>query len=200
MLSNLVRHRVRLGILGLVLVGCVLYVATSVSASKAPAWRDPGMSKSISAARQKVLSEKIVTVAATAPWVNTGLSIAPGEHLWTDTRSDGKWSGNPRVFSYSDANGSPEYQGQYRIDAKAWVESLIGFVGGSPPTPKEVMVPVGSPRGGPGGIDNPGFFQAGDTMLDFVPKTRGEIWLRNNDNTNYISDVGRQIVKVVITS
>ncbi len=157
------------------------------------------MSKAISAARQKVLTEKIVTVKATAPWVNTGLSIASGEHLWTDTRSDGKWSGNPRLFSYSDAKGSPEYPGQYRVDAKAWVESLIGFIGGSPPTPKEVMVPIGSSRGGPGGIDNPGFFQAGDTMLDFAPRTEGEIWLRNNDNTNYISDVGRQIVKVVLT-
>jgi hypothetical protein len=25
------------------------------------------------------------------------------------------------------------------------------------------------------------------------------IWLRNNDNTNYYSDVGRQIVKVILT-
>jgi hypothetical protein len=198
MLSYPIRHRVRLGAL-VVVLGCMSYAVASASAAKAPAWRDPGMSKAISAARQKVLAEKIVTVKATAPWVNTGLSIASGEHLWTDTRSDGKWSGNPRLFSYSDANGSPIYPGRYRVDAKANVESLIGFIGGSPPTPKEVMVPIGASPGGPGGINNPGFFQAGDTMLDFAPKTKGEIWLRNNDNTNYVSDVGRQIVKVVVT-
>lgn len=158
------------------------------------------MSKAISVARQRVLAQKIVTVAATAPWVNSGLSISSGEHLWVDTRSDGKWSGNPRLFSYSDANGSSAYPGLYRVDAKARVESLIGFVGASPPTPKEVSVPIGSAPGGPGGINSPGFFQPGDTLLDFTPKTTGDIWLRNNDNTNYVSDVGRQIVKVVLTS
>ncbi len=158
------------------------------------------MSQAISAAGQKVVAQKIVTVAATAPWVNSGLSISSGEHLWTDTRSDGKWSGNPRLFSYSDANGSSAYPGEYRVDAKAKVESLIGFIGSSPPTPKEVSVPIGASPGGPGGITNPGFFQAGDTMLNLGPKTKGDIWLRNNDNTNYISDVGRQIVKVVVTN
>lgn len=196
--SYLTRHRARLGALVLAL-GCVSYAATSASASRAPTWRDPRLSQAISAAHQKVVAQKIVTVAATAPWVNSGLAISSGEHLWTDTRSDGKWSGNPALFSYSDANGSSVYPGKYRVDAKAKVESLIGFIGGSPPTPKEVSVPIGSSPGGPGGITNPGFFQAGDTMLDFAPKTKGDIWLRNNDNTNYISDVGRQIVKVVIT-
>jgi hypothetical protein len=164
------------------------------------AWRDRTLSASMSAAGQTVVSQKIVTVPANAPWVSTGLSIAPGNHLWTDTRSDGKWSGNPKYYPYSDANGLSLYQGQYRVDAKANVESLIGFIGGSPPRPREVSVGLSVPPGGPGGETNPGFFEAGNTLLNFAPQATGAIWLRNNDNTNYYSDVGHQIVKVVVTS
>jgi hypothetical protein len=164
------------------------------------AWRDLTMSASISSAGQTVISQKIVTVPANAPWVSTGLSIAPGNHLWTDTRSDGKWSGNPKYYPYSDANGLSLYQGQYRVDAKANVESLIGFIGGSPPRPREVSVGLSVPPGGPGGETNPGFFEAGNTLLNFAPPATGAVWLRNNDNTNYYSDVGHQIVKVIVTS
>ncbi|HEY5194280.1 MAG TPA: hypothetical protein VIJ39_10480 [Solirubrobacteraceae bacterium] len=163
-------------------------------------WRDPAISATISSAHQAVTSQKIVTVPADAPWVNTGLSIAPGDHLWTDTRSDGKWSGNPKYFPYSDANGLSVYPGQYRVDAKADVESLIGFIGSPPPTTKEVSVGLSAPSGGAGGTNNPGFFEAGNTLLNFAPQTTGTIWLRNNDNTNYFSDVGKQIVKVMVTS
>lgn len=164
------------------------------------AWRDPKISAAISAAGQTVVTQKVVTVPADAPWVNTGLSISSRQHLWTDTRSDGRWSGNPSHYPYSDANGLPVYQGKYRVDANAPVESLIGFIGSSPATPPEVSVPIGAPPGGPGGITNLGFIEAGNTLLDFAPKTTGAIWLRNNDNTNYISDVGHQIVKVIVTS
>ncbi len=165
-----------------------------------PPWRDPAISAAINAAGQAVVGQKVITVPADAPWVETGLSITSTEHLWLDTRTDGRWSGNPSHFPYSDANGLPIYQGQYRVDANAPVESLIGFIGSSPPTPHEVSVPVGAPAGGPGGISNPGFVQAGNTLLNFAPQTTGMIWLRNNDNTNYISDVGHQIVKVILTS
>jgi hypothetical protein len=163
------------------------------------AWRDPAMAASISSAGQAVLSQRVITVAATSPWVNSGLSITTGEHLWTDTRSDGKWSGNPRFFPYSDANGLPIYPGQYRVDAKAAVESLIGFIGGSPPTPPQVSVGFSAPSGGNGGITDPGFVEVGNTLLNYAPHTAGAIWFRNNDNTNYTSDVGNQIVKVVVT-
>ncbi|MFZ1155858.1 MAG: hypothetical protein WAN93_13235 [Solirubrobacteraceae bacterium] len=164
------------------------------------AWRDPTMSASIRAAGQTVVSQKTVTVPANAPWVSTGLSVAPGNRLWTDTRSDGRWSGNPKYFPYSDANGLSLYQGQYRVDAKANVESLIGFIGGAPPRPREVSVGLSTPPGGPGGEANPGFFEAGNMLLNLAPQALGAIWLRNNDNTNYFSDVGRQIVKVIVTS
>jgi hypothetical protein len=171
------------------------------TAPKAKAvWREPRLSAEIGAAGQRVLTEKVVTVRADAPWVNTGMSVSTGEHLWTDTRSDGRWSGNPSYYPYSDANGLPVYQGAYRVDAKAPVESLIGFIGSLPPTPPEVSVPVGARSGGPGGITNPGFVALGNTLRDFTPPTTGKIWLRNNDNTNYISDVGHQIVKVIVTS
>jgi hypothetical protein len=163
------------------------------------AWRDPTISTAIRAKHQTVRAQKIVTVAADAPWVNSGLSISVGEHLWTDTRSDGRWSGNPRYFPYSDAQGLPVYPGQYRVDADAQVESLIGFIGSTPPNAKEVSVGVSAPGGGPGGLTSPGFLEAGNTLLDFTPKTTGTIWLRNNDNTNYFSDVGKQIVKVIVT-
>jgi hypothetical protein len=164
------------------------------------AWRDPTISATIRSAGQTVISQRIITVAANAPWVNTGLSVSPGGHLWTDTRADGKWSGNPKYFPYSDANGSSVYQGEYRVDAKAPVESLVGFIGSSPPIPREVSVGLSVPPGGPGGITNPGFFEAGNTLLNFAPQTVGAIWLRNNDNTNSFSDVGHQIVKVIVTS
>ena len=157
------------------------------------AWRDPTISAGISAAGQKVVSQKVITVEVTEPWVDTGLSIASGQRLWTDTRSDGKWSGNPQFFPFSDANGEGPsvYQSCWKIDDNAPVESLIGFIGSPPPN---------VPEGCRGGITNPGFFEAGDTLTNFTPVTTGEIWLRTNDNTNHISNVGKQIVKVIVTA
>jgi hypothetical protein len=163
------------------------------------AWRDPAITTAISAAGQTVLAQKIFTVAATSPWVDGGLSISPGEHLWVDTRTDGQWSGNPR-YPFSDANGLPVYPGQYRVDANAPVESLIGFIGSAPVNAPEVSVGASSRPGGPGGIPNPGFVAIGDTLKNYSPATTGPIWLRNNDNTNYYSDVGHQIVKLIVTS
>lgn len=156
-------------------------------------WRDPTILATISSSGQAVVAQKIVTVEVTAPWVGTGLSIAPGQHLWTDTRSDGKWTGNPQFFPYSDANGlGPSvYQSCWQVDAKAPVESLIGFIGSSPPN---------VPEGCRGGITDPGFVEVGNTLTNFTPKTTGAIWLRTNDNTNHISNVGQQIVKVLVTA
>ncbi len=164
------------------------------------AWRDPAITAAISTAGQTVVAQKIVTVAADAPWVDSGLSVSSGEHLWADTRSDGKWSGNPQYFPYSDANGLPVYPGAYRVDANAQVDSLIGFIGSTPVNAPEVSVGLSVPPGGPGGVTNPGFVAVGDTLTNFAPSTTGTIWLRNNDNTNYDSDVGRQIVKVIVTT
>jgi hypothetical protein len=163
------------------------------------AWRDPTILAAIHAAGQTVVAQKIVTVAADSPWVDAGLSVASGEHLWADTRSDGKWSGNPKYFPYSDANGLPVYPGAYRVYAGAQVDSLIGFIGSTPVNAPEVSVGVSVRPGGPGGITNLGFVAVGDTLTNFAPSTTGTIWLRNNDNTNYYSDVGRQIVKVIVT-
>lgn len=164
------------------------------------AWRYPTIAGAISAAGQTVFAQKILTVPANAPWANSGLSVSPGEHLWADTRTDGQWSGNPRYFPYSDANGLPVYPGQYRVDAKAPVESLIGFIGSLPVNAPEVSVDASARPGGPGGITNPGFLVVGDTLTNFASPTTGPIWLRNNDNTNYYSDVGHQIVKLILTS
>jgi hypothetical protein len=156
-------------------------------------WRDPGILAAIGSAGQTIVGQKIVTVEVTAPWVSTGFSIAAGQHLWTDTRTDGSWSGNPRFFPFSDANGlGPSiYQNCWKIDENAPVESLIGFIGSSP---------VNVPEGCRGGTTSPGFFEAGDTLKNYTPQTTGPIWLRTNDNTNHISNVGRQIVKVIVTS
>jgi hypothetical protein len=156
------------------------------------AWRDPAILATIAAAGQKVVSQRVITVEVTAPWVDTGLSIAPGQRLWADTRSDGRWTGNPRFFPYSDANGlGPSvYQSCWQVDDEAPVESLIGFVGSPPPN---------VPEGCRGGIANPGFVAVGNTLRNFLPKTAGTIWLRTNDNTNHISNVGQQIVKVIVT-
>lgn len=171
------------------------------AAAPAPAsWRDPELSRAIASADQTVVGRRIVTVAANEPWIDTGLSIARGAHLWADTRADGLWTGNPRYFPFSDANGLPVYPGRYRVDAKAPVLSLIGFVGRSPLTPPEVSVPHPARSGGPGGVADPGFVEIGDTLSYFTPRTSGTIWLRNNDNTNYASDVGEQIVKVIVTT
>ena len=164
------------------------------------AWRDPTILASISAAGQKVLSQKVLTVAANAPWVDSGMSVTSGEHLWADTRSDGKWSGNPQYFPYSDANGLPVYPGQYRVYANAPVESLIGFIGSTPVNAPEVSVGTSARPGGQGGITNPGLLAIGDTLRNFASSATGPIWLRNNDNTNYYSDVGHQIVKLILTA
>jgi hypothetical protein len=146
-----------------------------------------------------VSAQTTVTVHANQPWVNTGLSVATGQRVWVDTRSDGQWSGNPKLFAYSDANGSPVYPGQYRVYANAPVLSLIGFVGGHPPTHRQVSVSVGTPSGGSGGLRRPGLFEVGDTLQSFSPPTTGTLWLRNNDNTNAISDVGEQTARIYVT-
>jgi hypothetical protein len=170
-----------------------------IAPKAAASWRYPAIDSAISAAGQRVLSSKVIVVPANAPWVDTSLSIASGERLWADTRRDGKWSGNPRYFPYSDANGLPVYPGAYRIDARAQVDSLIGFIGSIPVNVPEVSERVSTRPGGPGGITNPGFVAVGNALRNLEPSTVGLIWLRNNDNTNYYSDVGRQIVKVIVT-
>jgi hypothetical protein len=156
-------------------------------------WRDPAISTAIRSAGQTIVSQKIVTVEVTAPWVSTGLSVGSGQRLWIDTRSDGRWTGNPQFFPYSDANGlGPSvYQNCWKIDNEAPVESLIGFIGSSPPN---------VPEGCRGGITDPGFVGVGNTLSNFSPVTTGEIWLRTNDNTHHISNVGRQIAKVIVVS
>jgi hypothetical protein len=156
-------------------------------------WRDPAIATAIRAAGQTIVSQKIVTVEVTAPWVGAGLSIGRAQHLWIDTRSDGRWTGNPQFFPYSDANGlGPSvYKKCWQIDDKAPVESLIGFIGSSPPN---------VPEGCHGGITDPGFVGVGNTLSNFAPATTGAIWLRTNDNTNHISNVGQQIAKVIIVS
>jgi hypothetical protein len=156
-------------------------------------WRDPGILNAISSAGQTVLEQKIVRVEVTASWVPTGLSITAGQHLWSDTRTEGSWSGNPQFFPFSDANGlGPSvYKNCWKIDENAPVESLIGFIGGSP---------VNVSEGCQGGTTAPGFFEAGDTLRNHTPQTTGPIWLRTNDNTNHFSNVGQQIVKVIVTN
>ena len=156
-------------------------------------WRDPGILTAIGSASQTIVDQKIVTVQVTAPWVSTGLSITAGEHLWTDTRSDGTWSGNPQFFPFSDANGlGPSvYKNCWKIDENAPVESLIGFIGGSP---------VNVAEGCHGGTTAPGFFKAGNTLSNYTPQVTGPVWLRTNDNTNRFTNVGRQTVKVIVTS
>ena len=155
-------------------------------------WRDPGIATAIASAGQTIIDQKIVMVQVTAPWVPTALSIAAGQHLWTDTRTDGTWSGNPQFFPFSDANGlGPSvYKNCWKIDENAPVESLIGFIGDSP---------VNVPEDCRGGTTSPGFFKAGDTLSNYTPPTTGPIWLRTNDNTNRFTNVGRQIVKVIVT-
>lgn len=163
-------------------------------------WRDPMIGSAVAAAGQTIVARKVISVPADAPWVDSGLTLTPGENLWVDTRSDGKWSGNPKYFPYSDADGLAVYPGAYRIYSGAQVESLIGFIGSVPPNVPEVSVRASAKPGGAGGITVPGLVAVGDTLLDFAPSTAGRIWLRNNDNTNYESDVGRQIVKVIVAA
>lgn len=172
---------------------------STTTASTRPSWRDPGISATIQAHGETALNQRVLTVQAKSTWVDTGLSIGPGKRLWVDTATNGQWSGNPQYFPFSDANGLPVYPAQYKVDADAAVLSLIGFVGDSPPTPSEVSVSRSAPAGGRGGIVNPGFVSVGDTLLAFSPTTSGKLWLRNNDNTNYVSDVGQQVAKVIIS-
>ena len=177
--------------------------ATPAPAQSIPAagpWRESALASKIAAAGEKVVAQKDVRVGANQPWINTGLSIGAGQRLWMTTQTSGKWSGNATLFPFSDAKGLPVYPAEYKIDANAPVLSLIGFVGADPPTPPEVMVGINQRSSGVGGTSSDGFVEAGNTLLDREPKTTGLVWLRNNDNTNAISDVGEQLVRVVVTS
>lgn len=163
-------------------------------------WRDPAVTSEITAAGQKIVSSKQVKVSAGVDWVDTSLQVAAGQHIWLTTNAKDKWSGNPQLFPYSDANGLSAYPGGYKIDAHANVLSLIGFVGSEPPTVPQQNIPVGMSGGGPGGISDPGFFEPGNTLKNYSPAALGEIWLRNNDNTNFESDLGQQTAAVWVTS
>lgn len=164
------------------------------------AWRDTNILSEITSAGQTVASHKQVTVSADVDWVDTGLQISSGQHLWITTSSADKWTGNPQYFPYSDANGLSSYPGGYRIDADANVESLIGFIGSTPTEVAEQDISVGAPAGGSGGVTAPGLFEVGNTLKDLNPSTTGEIWLRNNDNTNLDSDVGQQVAEVWVAN
>lgn len=173
--------------------------ASSSSSSTAGPWRDPSMTSEISASGQTIINKKQVTVSAQVDWVDTGLTVSAGQHLWVDTKASGKWSGNPQYFPYSDADGLASYPGGYKVDANANVLSLIGFVGSTPPEVAEQDITLGTPAGGPGGVTTAGLFEPGNTLKNFVPAQTGEVWLRNNDNTNIDSDVGQQLAEVWIT-
>lgn len=170
------------------------------STSSSGAWRDTNILSAITSAGQTVVSHKQVTVSADVDWVDTSLQISSGQHLWITTNSADKWTGNPQYFPYSDANGLSSYPGGYRIDANANVESLIGFVGSTPTEVAEQDISVGASAGGPGGVTAPGLFEVGNTLTNFTPSVTGEVWLRNNDNTNLDSDVGQQVAEVWVTS
>ncbi|HEY5442165.1 MAG TPA: hypothetical protein VIJ68_01355 [Candidatus Saccharimonadales bacterium] len=174
--------------------------SSSSSSSSSGAWRDPSIAQEIAVAGQAIQSQKQVTVSAQVDWVDTGLQVAAGQHMWVTTSDDGKWSGNPQLFPYSDANGLATYPGGYKIDANANVLSMIGFVGSTPPQVAEQSISVGAPAGGPGGITNAGFFEPGNTLKNFTPTQSGKVWLRNNDNTNIMSDSGQQVAQVWVTS
>ena len=162
-------------------------------------WRDANISQEITSANEKIVKSNKVTVSAAVDWVNTGLQVNAGQHVWITTDTSYKWSGNPQYFGYSDANGGKEYPGGYKVDANANVLSLIGFVGASPVQVPEQSIDAGAPAGGPGGVSDPGLFEPGNTIKDFTPKLSGIVWLRNNDNTNLVSDVGQQIAEVYLT-
>ena len=66
-----------------------------------------------------------MTVKVTAPWVPTGLSIVAGQHMWTDTRNDGRWSGNPQFFPFSDR---PELLGAVLLTPLYWILMSIASV------------------------------------------------------------------------
>jgi hypothetical protein len=172
---------------------------SSSSSNSTIIWRDATITQEISASNEKVVSSKKVTVAADVDWVDTGLQVVAGQHIWLTTDSAGSWSGNPQYFSYSDAKGSTQYPGGYKVDANANVLSLIGYLGTPPVEVPEQSIDASAPAGGPGGVTDPGLFEPGNTLKDFSPKVYGKVWLRNNDNTNLLSDVGKQTAEVYIT-
>jgi len=173
------------------------YALNSLSSGS---FRDPNISNEITLAGQKIIFVNTGVIKANVDWVNTDLKVQTGEYIWSTTASNGEWSGNPKYYGYSDANGLNTYPAGYKIDSKANALSLIGFIGSSPPEVSQQQISVNTPAGGSGGENVVGMFEPGNTLKDYFATSSGTIWLRNNDNTNYRSDVGSQTVRLFITA
>jgi Flp pilus assembly protein TadG len=164
-------------------------------------WRTPDIFTRIRNAGRTIVSINVLEVPAFLPnpaqpcnpWVQTGLTVLPGEQVWLDTQSQGTWGWNYQNLTF-DANGSTNYVGS--IDGPAADMMLIGWVGGNPPQFPFAGWSANSnppicPQGGPN------FIQSGDTLLNYPVNLPGPISLTCNDDTR--GDWGYQSVRIVIT-
>lgn len=151
-------------------------------------WNYPNIYGMIQQSGQTIVAQAVLIVKGTDPWVNTGLTLQPGQNAWIDSRADGTWS-NGTGLDY-DANGMP---------ATSWPTmdiingpnhgALVAHVGGNLP-------PI---VGGSAGTNaGPSDFLVGNTLLNYPVTGSGPISLVMNDS--YPTDnTGQQIVRIIIT-
>jgi hypothetical protein len=172
----------------------------SAGPATAITWRTPNIFGQIQQAGQTVVNINVVNVLANygttvggqnGGWVNTGITVLPGQKVWLDTQAVGLWNDG---VATTDANGLPAsvtnpYGQQGTIDGDLPNGMLIGYTG-SPP-----MFPCGHSSVGISG--DPRFIPSGDTLLNYSITNSGAISLACNDNQ--LGDTGSQMVRIIIT-
>lgn len=160
-----------------------------------PIWRDPQLFNQIAATGQQIVSQDVLVVHASDPWVNSGITVLPGETIWIDSRADGLWrtapnSGRPPI----DANGY-SFSDPLTFYGGASLGTLVACVGALPPVK---LVTVNSPDVPVTPINPPNMFPVGDTLLNHAVTIPGTINIMINNTTLY-DNSGQQIVRIVIT-
>lgn len=172
--------------------------ATGVTTTQG--WREPGIFTEIENAGRTVVSINVVVVSAepntTSLWVDTGLTIQPGQQVWVDTRADGNWGpdyipdpGGSVVGC--DANGGLwDPQPQTRVDLDYPNFALLAYVGDVPPTYNRGHVNDGV-------TGDPRFLYPGNTMLNRLMTNTGRLWMICNEDGT--TNRGEQLVRIIIT-
>jgi hypothetical protein len=138
-------------------------------------WNHPSIYEEIKAAGQHVVTEDVILVQANNyNWTATGITVASGQTLWIDLRSDGSWTSGTGMFN---ANGNPA--------DKSWTGPMPG-------QPEGMLL---------GKVGSAAAFAVGTTYQNYAPGQAGPFSLIFNDDAppTYTDNVGTQMVRVIVT-
>lgn len=154
-------------------------------------WDFPNLYAQIAQAGQEVVESTVLKVPANrASLTDTTLDVAPGQRLWFDFKSDGKWSFDTGRQVDADGEAGLTYLGSgvavqtnVSLPSPGTTQgSLVGHV----ITPGEEWAPPET------------FFFVGRDKRDYEPKSSGRVALMMNDSFFY-DNKGELTVRIVVT-